>query len=334
MYRFLIFAAVSLLLGVGGSGCREKARPSLPEGLAEKVEATKPAEDEPKEAPDAAMERQHQIDALEKRLAQAQEQSEQGEEIDGAALRQAVAELLDRMPDQPAQDGLAQARSYLKRGQTDEARQSLDEVRAYLPVWEAYWPPAAQAQPLLEAAQDDVEADPERAMVELEQAEALLRAVDLEVPCRRLRAAVERLAPEGPEETTRKGSTAPRPLEEAAERLETLRVTLAMMEALRGVNQARQRLVELAKAEAQAELDRAQTALTNAAQASPELADMVKELEDDFDGIREDLETSAAGAEDRLTALWKKLNGLLRGIGQKHGPQEKTAAAPAASERR
>jgi hypothetical protein len=123
-------------------------------------------------------------------------------------------------------------------------------------------------------------------------------------------------------------------LEEAAERLETLRVTLAMMEALRGVNQARQRLLELAKAEAQAELDRAQTALTDAAQASPELANVVKELEDDFDGIREDLEASAAGAEDRLTALWKKLNGLLREMGQNHGPQEKTASAPASAERR
>jgi hypothetical protein len=325
MYRFLVAAVASLLLGGVGGGCHGKSQPAPP-GRTDRTDALV-------KVPPVSPPWQQPMEVLGESLSQGREQYQRNHRLDADKLQRALDDLGANLPGQPARSGLARARRALERGQIDPALQAIDEAMASLPDWEAYWPAASQARPLLEAAREDLQAaEPARAGVELEQAEALLVSAELEVPWRGLQAALREVASEShpqpsPPESSGKGDRTLQRLRKAEEQWVALRDTLLLLEVLRHVNLAHQRFLELAKAGTQAELEQAGQALAKLQEARPSLEEAIQGLKDDMEGIQKDLGKGAAGVEDRLTALWKKLKSLLRELGRRHVSEEKSLAS-------
>lgn len=329
MYRFLLAVVVGLLLGGGGSGCSQRSQLLPSERAAPPAAAVEAI---PGEGASASQKWQQPMEVLGESLKQAQEQYERNGKLDLDKLLRALDDLWAALPGQPARFGLAQARVFLERRKPDQAMHSIDAVLAYLLEWEAYWPDSSSARPFLEAAREDVEAaDPTRAMLELEQAEALLMAAELEVPRRGLQRALRRMALEsgrkGLTGSDAAGSLVLQRLQEAQEQWAALQVTLTLMEVLRHVNMAHRHFLELARAETQAELEQAGKALAELKAERPTLGEEIREVEDDLAGIQRDLKKDMAGLEDRLTALGKKLKSLLRELGPSHVAPEKNASS-------
>lgn len=329
MYRLLVTAVAGLLLvGVGG-GCPGKPPAAPPEG-ANRMAPT--AEVSPK-APPVSSPWQQPMEVLGASLSQAREQYQRHHRVAADELSRALDDLWASLPGQPTRSGLAQARQSLKRGEIDPALQALDEAMAALPEWESYWPAASQARPLMEAAREDLKAaELGRAMVELEQAEALLRAAELEVPCRNLQQSLREVSSEsskktGPPEADGEEDETLQRLRKAQEQWAALRDTLVLMEVLRHVNLAHQRFLELAKAGTQAELEQAKQALVKLQEARPLSEEALQDVQDDMDRIQKDLGKGAAGVEDRLKGLWKKLKSLLREMGRCHVSEEQSSSS-------
>jgi len=271
------------------------------------------------------------IAALEQDLQALQQHLAQGK-IEAARqtlqdLRPNLAKLPDALPGKQLRQQLEETRKDLEQHAFRAAQESLDEAQKFLEEAETYGLSAAEVELFLAAARTYAgKEQPSAALIELEKAQALLRLTPVEAPQRDFQAALQELA-----QGLDRGNTAAAraSLETAQGHLRRLALATSLMDVKHHLGRARQQLALLATAETQKALREALNRLQEAAQEQPALALRMKELQKDFEGLERDLAENDPGTPDRLTALWKKVDGLVE---PRPGGEETPTTAPGKQE--